>query len=128
MNLRSVLLSIQSLLHEFPVINEPGFEETNPEDQISIDYNHYLIYYNYKIAILNILNNLENPINNLFKNEIENEFKINFKKLSEHLQSYQIIIGEKIVDKVIYFIRKSHHLDFVELNNIFHQNKYLFEE
>ena len=46
MNLRLVLLSIQSLLNEFPIINEPGFEETNSNDIKSVDYNHYLIFLN----------------------------------------------------------------------------------
>jgi len=69
MNLRSVILSIQSLLHDFPITNEPGFENTKSSDNISIQYNYYLTYYNYEIAILEIL-----------KNKINKKKNINYKK------------------------------------------------
>lgn len=122
MNLRLVLLSIQSLLNDFPIINEPGFEDTMPEDNKSIEYNHYIIYYNYKISIIDILNKLQKKeieYINYFKEDIENEFKKNFKKLNEDLKSYQIIIGEKQPKKVIYFMRNTNILDFIELNSTF---------
>ena len=129
MNLRSVVLSIQSLLHDFPIINEPGFENTKQTDNISIQYNYYLTYYNYEIAILEILKNIDNQsfsyITN-FKEEIKSEFKKNYKILSDNLKSFQITIGEHIVSRVIYFIKKEHHLDFINLNSFFHQ-LYMFE-
>lgn len=131
MNLRSVVLSIQSLLHDFPIINEPGFENTKSSDNISIQYNYYLTYYNYEIAILEILKNIDNNNQSFgyitnFKEEIKSEFKKNYKILSNNLKSFQITIGEHIVSRVIYFIKKEHHLDFINLNSIFHQ-LYMFE-
>ena len=41
MNIRLVLNSISSLLGEFPIQNEPGFEKTKPEDIKSIDVTFY---------------------------------------------------------------------------------------
>ena len=121
MNLRSVLLSIQSLLHEFPIINEPGYEETKQDDKMSISYNHYLIYYNYKVAIMNVLNNIDKiEYIKFFKENITDELKINLPTLSNNLKSYQIVIGEEIISRIIYFIRKEHHLDFISLNTEFH--------
>ena len=130
MNIRSVLLSVRSLLNEFPIVNEPGFENIKHNDKESIDYNHFLIYYNYKIAIIDIISKLFSNEDNYikyFKNEIRNEFSKNYKILSDNLKSYQIILGEKVISKVIYFIRKEHHLDFIELNNIFNNSIKLFD-
>ena len=121
MNLRLVLLSISSLLNEYPIINEPGFEETKDTDTKSIDYNHYLIYYNYKVAIIDIINNIENTnmCYHFFKEDILKEFKKNYKELSDSLKSYQITIGEKCIGKIIYFIKKEHLIDFINLNTEF---------
>lgn len=123
MNITSTLLSVRSLLNEFPIVNEPGFENTKQDDENSINYNHYLIFYNYKVAIIDILNNLNKEEHvKVFKKNIIDEFKKNFKNLSDNLKSYQIILGEKIVKKnTMYFIRKDHHLDFIELDENFNK-------
>lgn len=130
MNLRTVLLSIQSLLSEFPILNEPGYENTLPTDIKSINYNYYIVYHNYNLAIIDILKSLEDkkkcliPTVHLFKEEIECEFKKNFKNIYDNLKSYMITIGEVDVttDKeYIYFIKKegSNIVDFIDLKNKF---------
>jgi len=53
MNLNQVLLSIQSLLHEHPIQNEPGWESET--GQRSKDYNALLEYYNYTVAIIKMI-------------------------------------------------------------------------
>jgi len=53
--LKSVLLSIQSLLSEQPIINEPGWENTTKDDQKSTEYNEYIRFHNYEFAILYVL-------------------------------------------------------------------------
>lgn len=125
MNLRSVLLSIQSLLHEFPIINEPGFEDIKPEDSKSIDYNNYIIYYNFKLAIIGIINSLLSVKNKKFepaekfKNEILQELKNNYKILDDDLKSYQITKGILETSKFMYFIKNKNVLDFLDLQNSF---------
>ena len=123
MNLRLVLLSISSLLNEFPIINEPGHENIKETDTKSIDYNHYLTYYNYRVGIIDILSNIENTNKcyHFFKKDIEKEFKKNYKELSDNLKSYQITIGEKVIGKIVYFIKKDHFLDFINLNTEFQE-------
>lgn len=121
MTLKSVLLSIQSLLHEFPVINEPGFEETKPDDEISIKYNQYLTYYNYKLAIIDVIDSLFSNDKKIchvdkFKKEIISELQKNFKTLNDNLKSYQITLGILEIGKFIYFVRKLVVLDFLDLN------------
>lgn len=124
MNLRTVLLSIQSLLHEFPIQNEPGYEKTPIDDQMSIDYNHYILFQNYRLSILEIfksLNSNKPKIKHLenFKNEIIEEFKKNYQQLNDNLKSYQIIIGIKQLKNTIYFLQDGIILDFLELNKNF---------
>ena len=126
MNIKLVLLSIQSLMNEFPIRNEPGYEDYKENNQKSIDYNHYITYYNYKVAIVDIINSINlNKTNNkkigyieYFTEYIIEEFKKNSLKLQQDLQSYMITIGSKEINtKVIYFIRQSHLIDFVNLNS-----------
>ena len=124
MNLRTVLLSIQSLLHEFPIQNEPGYEKTTSDDQMSIDYNHYIIFQNYRLSILDVLisvNSDKPKIKHLenFKNDILEEFKKNYQQLNDNLKSYQITIGIKELKNTIYFLQDGTILDFLELNNNF---------
>ena len=114
MNIRLVLDSIRSLLGSFPIQNEPNFENTKPDDIKSIEYNQYLIYYTYKIAILDVVNKKYDVLFGYFKNEIESEMKKNSKKLYEDLLSYESIYGKVEVDNRIYFMKKT-KLDFTTL-------------
>lgn len=126
MTIRTVLSSIQSLLSEYPIHNEPGFEETDINDEKNIQYSRYIIYHNYNLAIIEILKNVFNlkptvKIKDViyFKDIIIETFKKNYEALNDDLKCYQITIGETIISKVIYFLRKEHHLDFLDLNSKF---------
>lgn len=57
MTTKSILLSIQSLLNENPINNEPGYENLNLEDERAIDYNDCLEFHNFNFAILEMLRN-----------------------------------------------------------------------
>lgn len=114
MNIRLVLDSIRSLLGSFPIQNEPGFENTKPDDVKSIEYNQYLIYHTYKIAILDVVNEKFDILYGYFKKEIESEMKKNSKKLYDDLLSYESIYGKVEVDNRIYFMKKT-KLDFTTL-------------
>ena len=54
--LSSVLLSIQSLLNENPIQNELGWEKE--VGQRSRDYINIIEYYNIKVAVIDIINNI----------------------------------------------------------------------
>jgi len=114
MNIRLVLDSIRSLLGTFPIQNEPGFENTKADDIKSIEYNQYLIYHTFKIAIIDVLNNKFEYVSQLFKKDIDNEFNKNKKKLLDDLLSYENIYGKSEVDNRIYFMKKM-KLNFIEL-------------
>jgi ubiquitin-protein ligase len=113
MNVRLVLQSIQSLLCSFPIQNEPGFENTKENEITSMEYNQYLIYNTYRIAIIEVLKNKFN-VSSLFKKEIEKEFNNNKSKLNNDLLSYKQIFGNSTVESRIYFMKKT-KLDFISL-------------
>jgi len=114
MNIRLVLDSIRSLMSEFPIRNEPGFENYKPDCNASIEYNQYLIFNTYKVAILDVLDNRFENISSLFTKEIENEMIKNKTRLLNDLLSYESIYGKKEVDAKIYFMKKT-KLDFPDI-------------
>tara|TARA_E500000178_G_C17033409_1_gene761905 strand:+ start:427 stop:1206 length:780 start_codon:yes stop_codon:yes gene_type:complete len=133
MTLRTVLISIQSLMGEFPLRNEPGLEEVKENDIRNIYYNNFLNYYNLELATINILNNLmkkntskESKSNNpkfvmikevkYFKDIILENFKKNYEDINNQIKSLQIILGEIEFDRIVYFLPSKVHLDFVSLN------------
>jgi len=122
MNIRLVLNSIRSLMGEYPIQNEPGFEKTKPEHLLSIEYNLYLIYHNYLIAIVDVLNNKYSNVSKLFEKEINDEFKKNLTKLENDLLSYQQIHGKVPVTKRVYFMEDM-MLDFNTLVDKFNKTK-----
>jgi ubiquitin-protein ligase len=111
MNLRLVLTSIRSLMGEYPIQNEPGYENVKPEHLSSIEYNLYLIYYTYSIAIIDVLDDKYKDCSNYFKDEIKQEYEKNFNKIQEDLLSYQQIHERVPIQKHVYFMEKE-ILDF----------------
>ena len=115
MNLTSILLSIESLLCENPIINEPGYQNIKPSDNKSVTYNNYILYFNYKIAISNILNN-KYDFSNKFKKDILEIYKHNYQKLNDNLLSYKLLYDKYPIlnDNKIYFINSN--LKFIDFN------------
>ena len=107
MNIRLVLDSIRSLMGHFPVKNEPGLENIKPDDIISMEYNQYLIYNTYRVAIIDVLNNKFASVSDFFKNEIGTEIIKNHTKLLDNLLSYEHIYGNAELEKRIYFMKKT---------------------
>lgn len=81
--LKSLLLSIQSLLDENPINNEPGFDSVTKDEKRAKDYNEYIRYHNYNFAIYEMLvNKNKYPY---FNDVIEKYFVNNYDKLKEKL-------------------------------------------
>jgi ubiquitin-conjugating enzyme E2 Z len=118
MNIRLILDSIRSLMSPFPIQNEPGFENTKQNDIASIEYNQYLIYHTYRLAIMEVLNNKFVKVSSLFEKEIKEEFNNNKNKLFDDLLSYEQIYGKTTVENRVYFMKKT-KLDFTDLQNKF---------
>ena len=107
---------------EYPIQNEPGFENTKPENISSVEYNLSLIYHTYSLAICDVIDKKFHFVSQYFEKEIASEFNTNKKKLEEDLLSYQQIYGKVPVDKQIYFMKKE-ILDFNTLLEKFNKFK-----
>lgn len=137
MNIKLVLLSIQSLMTDTPLKNEPYYENMKEDNYKMVYYNNYITFYNYKFAIIEILNmiiSFKNSNNYIkyFTETIIIEFKKNYQKLLNDLNSYIITIGiNEIKKNTIYFIHENHTIDFMSLindfNNAYHQICILYE-
>jgi ubiquitin-protein ligase len=123
MNLKLVLLSIQSLLGEYPIQNEPGFDQVKPDNELSINYSNYIIFHTYRIAIIDVLQNKFKKFSKYFKKEIEQEFKKNFEQLNNDLLSYCVSIGKYSFPRDIYFLKDKNTIDFNKISIKFQKLK-----
>ena len=81
--IRSVLLTLVTLFHNKPLLNEPGITEKFKDFK---KYNKIIEYENYKTAIISVLNGkIKHPVVNEFKSVIEENFKKNKEKITEQL-------------------------------------------
>ena len=116
MTLRSVLLSINSLMGEFPINNEPGYEKIKPDNISSIQYNMFITFYTYKLGILDVITGKFKKLHQMFQQEIKQEFEKNKETLMNDLLSYQSINKCMIIEKKpIYFVPDNSKLDFTKL-------------
>lgn len=121
MNIRTLLLQIQTRLNEFPIVNEPGFEGRQHEPR-NLQYNHLLWYYNLKYSTYYIINNLDSQFSRYKK------FEPVLKKLfEENRQKYIESIDKnyKLNDKIISFqtYNMCENLDLKELKHIIQNYK-----
>lgn len=58
-SIRSILITLQMTMNEYPLLNEPGIRENSHERQIRI-YNEIIEYKNIELAIIRYLENEEN--------------------------------------------------------------------
>tara|TARA_B110000902_G_C14205349_1_gene549353 strand:- start:447 stop:1181 length:735 start_codon:yes stop_codon:yes gene_type:complete len=120
MTLKTILLSIRSIMSDFPITNEPGFENTTRDSQKNIDYNCYLIYHNYRLAIMNIIKKKKYlKYYQMYETEIKNYFEINSLELYNNLQSYKTIYAQGIIGRIIYFLKNENKYDFIKLSKKF---------
>ena len=97
--LQSVLLSIQTLLNETPIHNEPGWETIESTDLRCVNYNNLLKYANLKIAILDMIDKSVGCLE-VFKDiMLEHLHKVEF-KLKEYID--QNINHDKLLKTEIY--------------------------
>lgn len=84
MTTKSILLSIQSLLNDNPITNEPGYDNVKLTDKKSIDYNTCLEYHNFKFSILEMLKNPKKFIffHDIMKDNFLKNYDNYIKKLS----------------------------------------------
>jgi len=97
--LKSLLLSIQSLLDEYPIINEPSYENVKNDDPRSIEYNEYIRFHTLDFAIYEMLINKDHfPY---FTNVIEKYFVDNYHRLIDKLNKLKEL-DDKIMKTFIW--------------------------
>jgi ubiquitin-conjugating enzyme E2 Z len=107
MTLTTLLVSIQSLLNEYPLRNEPGFENLLDNDKRLLDYNIYVLYNNFKLAIIDVYNNKYN-VCKYFTNEILEIFNKNYNNINNKLMNLKNNIY--YIENILYF--KNFNIDF----------------
>jgi ubiquitin-conjugating enzyme E2 Z len=105
LTLTSVLLSIQTLMNEVPIRNEPGYESIDKDSNKSIDFNNYVTFNKYKLTILDVINN-KFPDYDCFKDVVNEHFKKKYQEHIDNLLSFKEIYDcEKLYESPIYFIK-----------------------
>lgn len=91
--LHSLLLSIQSLMNENPINNEPGYETADINDKKSSDYNEYIRFNKYNFAIYEML--VDKKKFPYFTDVIENYFVKNYKRIRSKLENLVDLDGNE---------------------------------
>jgi ubiquitin-protein ligase len=114
LNLITLLISIQSLMGENPINNEPGYVNMSATDKKAIDYKLYVAYNTYKIAIDSVINKKAfNNYYNMFENEIISNYEKNKEKLLMNALKYAETYGKHQMST--FYVLKSGCLDMCEL-------------
>lgn len=118
MTLKSVLLSIQSLMCENPLRNEPGYDTVHPSETKALQYTQYVMYSTYKIGIMMVLNNKLNYNVNLldmFNKEIKENLTKNYTNLKNDLLSYAEIYSTVPILRPFVYKNDINELNFKQL-------------
>ena len=119
LNLNTVLLSIQSLLNENPIVNEPGFE--NEIGTKAKNYSKIINYFNIKTATIKML---ENPPNgfDVFKD-------IMIKHFIKKIDYYRNYIDENKDKQSTNIFSSIYSMDIIiDINYLSNKIEYLYNE
>ena len=93
-SIKDVLIVLQSLLHENPIQNEPGWEKECGEKSKSL--NIVLAYYNIKVAVIQMLEKIP-PSFEVFQDIISSYFVKNIDLYLAFIKNYKEYQGQKIM-------------------------------
>lgn len=99
MNFETILVSLQSLLNDNPIQNEPGYETTT--GQLMESYNLLLSYYNVKIAIVDMIKNTPNEFK-YFLPIMKKEFVNRYSKIKEMITNVLYPNESKLIHLKMY--------------------------
>lgn len=86
MNLSSLLISIQGLLDDNPIRNEPGYEKESNTGTRASSYIQLLKYQNIKTSVIKMINDTP-PLFTEFKPDMLEEFKLNYKYFDKYIKT-----------------------------------------
>lgn len=89
MNLMTLMKDLQLLLHDNPIINEPGHEKKKKTDKESIIYNRYLSYWTIELGILGVIKDDKfKYLRELFLEEIKGSYEKNLAEIVNNINLY----------------------------------------
>ena len=102
MSLNTIALTIQSILGENPLTNEPAYYNNSLKCGFCKDYVIFCIYNKYKILINDVLDK-KFKVCKYFNKEIKNIYKENKQNLENNLLSYKQIYDNYLLNKRPYY-------------------------
>ena len=119
-----VLLSIQSLLNNNPIQNEPGYEQLTPEDsEPARSYVNILEYHNHLIAIHQMINQLPQAFE-CFRERIETKF---LELYEENISSIQYLINQVALNNSKQYLRMYNLTAVLNYSDILNEYMRLYE-
>lgn len=116
MSLNTIALTIQSILGENPLTNEPYYTKKTLTCPFCKDYLIFCIFNKYKLLINDVLDDTF-TVSSYFKNEITKIYKKNKENLKNNLLSYKEIYGDyKITKKAYYNMKNNYNFNNINLN------------
>ena len=141
-NLCSIIISIQSLLGEYPLRNEPGYENCGKTESKMINYNNYVQYHTIEYSILKMIKNKLYPpefeyyvIKNFCDNYqniikiINSNLELDSTEAKTSYLSLRVKLNYKNLKKEIELLYKE-SIDFLEKNKNtdFEQKTYTYKD
>jgi ubiquitin-protein ligase len=114
MSLNTIALTIQSILGENPLTNEPAYYKKNLECPFCKDYLIFCIYNKYKILLNDVIDE-KFDVCKYFTKEINEVYKRNKNNLNDNLLSYKEIYGNYILHKRPYYCMNT-KVNFNDIN------------
>jgi ubiquitin-protein ligase len=112
MSLDTVAITIQSILNENPLNNEPGYYEKKPDNKFCKDYIVFTTYHKYTILLNDVIDGKFKACN-FFKKEINDFYSKNKENLNNLLLTY----------REIYDIYTINNKPYYKMQNIVNFNK-----
>ena len=114
MSLNTIALTIQSILGDNPLNNEPAYYKKTLSSSYCKDYLIFCLYNKYVILLNDVIED-KYEVCKYFKKEINEIYKKNKNNLNNNLLSYKNIYGKYILKKKAYYNMKNE----VNFNNLF---------
>ena len=116
MSLNTIALTLQSLLGDNPLINEPAYENKTLSCKFCKDYLVFCIFNKYKILLDDVIND-KFEVCKFFKKEIIEIYNKNKSNLNNNLLSYKEIYGKYNIKNRAYYAM-SENVNFNDLKFI----------
>lgn len=96
--IRTILMTLVTVLNEYPLKNEPGFNNLKDTHFDIVEYNNFIRYKNIEVAILNVL---QNPYT-MFIDEIQKHISKHKDKIQSMIKVYKEKYDKHMIHSNVY--------------------------